>query len=442
MTEKKKINSLGVTISNHIDLIIENRDLITPELLDSLRNLSNYCLDSSFTVSQKKRNTKNTLIDRLKYFVQHTIEKSLISFSEIGLIEELDFKEKKPIYPINYAKESEALIFSYNYFINEENWVIEKWNTHKNNNEIISNLKNIEKTYNKIEKLFSNPDKKINILIEELNLLYILTIDIYNYISIYNSNKNKKISSTIINVCEYCFRICNTGKTCKIHKTYNSEKMEEYLNGRNLFLESSDDFKNFHNIYKTFRELTYDNNISLMSNYGIDDDFGPEAKKIHTNEVFHRMVINIKKRIWNNDLKKIFQHDFLRLFPNIYHLIEPNFSCSVSFDHFIELSYQEKSLNNIYDTSKHPFWFLYALTIADYLENESKKIEQKKNEIAARDVRYFGKKKTMTYKQIVDSEIEEGFLFLKEGETRKGKESNIKKIIKKMHNELTSSLKL
>jgi len=44
-----------------------------------------------------------------------------------------------------------------------------------------------------------------------------------------------------------------------------------------------------------------------------------------------------------------------------------------------------------------------------------------------------GRKKTMTYKQIVKTlRIEEGFSFFKkEGETRKGKESNIKKIIKK-----------
>ncbi len=441
MTRKKKTNSLGVTISNHINFIVQDRDLATKELLDSLGGLSDYCLSSSFTVSQEKRNTKETLLEQFKNLVLSTIKITLASMAEIELSENFNLSDNKPINSINYSNDIEGLIIAYNYFIINSNWSIEKWNTRTNNHDFLLVIKNIEKVSDNLEKFLENDDIKINILLEDLNLLHILIIDIYDYICSYNTNHNKKLSNKVINICEYCFRVCNTGKICHIHKTYNSEKMEEYTTGRNSFLESSEDLKNFHNDYKIFRELTHDNNISLMSSFAIDDGFGPEVKKIKTDEILHRIVIVIRSRVWNQELKNVLSSNFSNIFPNIYHLIEPNFSYSNSFDQFVELSYQDKNLNNIYDRSKHPFWFLNALTIADCLEVERKNIEQKKIEIAARDARYFEKKKTMTYKQIVDSEIEEGHMILKEGETRKGKESNIKKIIKRMNKELAQSLK-
>ncbi|KJZ11951.1 hypothetical protein TW85_16380 [Marinomonas sp. S3726] len=422
MDLKNSSESLGNQISNYLSNIIDTRKYdASNNLISSIEELIEYCTDTRFTVSSYARYKQAPFLIRLKNIIVSSLESTIRAYEEVIAypefeINSLENKEEKE--KINLSGIGDALSF----FREESNWSSEFWvsgDSPLGKEKINEHTNNIEKVRKTVQHIFGDMgSEEIKKTDSNLNIIYIVLTDLHK--KLYNQG-NK--------ICPYCFRHNKGNIVCHLHRADKTDKDKKYLEARKVFDNLSDEALKQYKDFISFRKYNSENDIVLSSQSYPNFEINKDSFHITIDSSFHKVILDAEGPVWNDILKSKLDNNIKIYFPPIYNTVKDHIYSSESLTDFIDKCYMKGCLDNQYERSRHPFFFFSILSIASDLILSKRQLDSK---FIERDERYFEKKKTMTYKQIVDSEIKEGHMILKEGESRKGKESNIKKIIKRM----------
>ncbi|MBJ7555827.1 hypothetical protein JHD45_15885 [Marinomonas spartinae] len=179
--------------------------------------------------------------------------------------------------------------------------------------------------------------------------------------------------------------------------------------------------------YKLKRRLASNGIFTIISQYN-EGNIRSETKAFSIDYEKHELSIAMENENWEKEVIPKLVNYFSKFNIETREKVVEATLTSDSLESLIEKVYSKEILDNQYESSKHPLWLLYAIDLEDMFEQRERLSTKDRNK--ERDERWFYKKVklNMSYKEVQQSEINDGYSTNKKPPST----SNIKKVIGKM----------